>query len=71
MQFAALVTGTIVIENVFYLPGLGKLIFQSISNRDLPTVQALVMLFAAIVIIANFIVDIAYSIIDPRLKERV
>ena len=71
MQFAALITGTIVIENVFYLPGLGKLIFQSISNRDLPTVQALVMLFAAIVIIANFIVDIAYSIIDPRLKERV
>ena len=70
MQFAALVTGTIVIENVFYLPGLGKLIFQSISNRDLPTVQALVMLFAAIVIIANFIVDIAYSLIDPRLKER-
>ena len=70
MQFAALVTGTIVIENVFYLPGLGKLIFQSISNRDLPTVQALVMLFAAIVIIANFVVDIAYSLIDPRLKER-
>ena len=65
MQFAALVTGTIVIENVFYLPGLGKLIFQSISNRDLPTVQALVMLFAAIVIIANFIVDITYSVIDP------
>ena len=48
MQFAALVTGTIVIENVFYLPGLGRLIFQSIANRDLPTVQALVMLFAAI-----------------------
>ena len=70
MQFAALVTGTIVIENVFYLPGLGKLIFQAISNRDLPTVQALVMLFAAIVIIANFVVDIAYSLIDPRLKER-
>ena len=70
MQFAALVTGTIVIENVFYLPGLGKLIFQSISNRDLPTVQALVMLFASIVIIANFLVDIAYSFIDPRLRER-
>ena len=59
-----------VIENVFYLPGLGKLIFQSISNRDLPTVQALVMLFAAIVIIANFIVDITYSVIDTRLKDR-
>lgn len=70
MQFAALVTGTIVIENVFYLPGLGRLIFQSIANRDLPTVQALVMLFAAIVVTANFVVDLLYVVIDPRLKAR-
>ena len=70
MQFAALVTGTIVIENVFYLPGLGRRIFQSIANRDLPTVQALVMLFAAIVVTANFIVDLLYVVIDPRLKAR-
>ncbi|MFD1509433.1 ABC transporter permease [Lacimonas salitolerans] len=70
MQFAGLVTGTIVIENVFYLPGLGRLIFQSISNRDLPTVQALVMLFAVIVVTANFIVDLLYVAIDPRLKAR-
>jgi peptide/nickel transport system permease protein len=70
LQFAALVTGTIVIENVFYLPGLGRLIFQSIANRDLPTVQALVMLFAGIVVTANFIVDLLYLAIDPRLKTR-
>ncbi|MFN3641563.1 MAG: ABC transporter permease [Gemmobacter sp.] len=70
LQFASVVTGTIVIENVFYLPGLGRLIFQSIANRDLPTVQALVMLFAAIVVTANFLVDIAYGLIDPRLKDR-
>ena len=70
LQFAALVSGTIVIENVFYLPGLGRLIFQSIANRDLPTVQALVMLFAAIVVTANFIVDLLYLAIDPRLKMR-
>jgi peptide/nickel transport system permease protein len=70
LQFAALVTGTIVIENVFYLPGLGRLIFQSIANRDLPTVQALVMLFAAIVVTANFVVDLLYLAIDPRLKTR-
>ncbi len=68
LQFAGLVTGTIVIENVFYLPGLGRLLFQSIANRDLVTVQALVMLFAAIVVTANFLVDIAYVLIDPRLK---
>jgi len=70
MQFANLVTGTIVIENVFYLPGLGRLIFQAISNRDLFTVQALVLLFAAIVVTANFAVDIIYVLIDPRLKGR-
>lgn len=70
MQFAGLVTGAIVIENVFYLPGLGRLIFQAISNRDLFTVQALVMMFAAIVVTANFLVDVAYVLIDPRLKGR-
>ena len=70
MQVAGVVTGTIVIENVFYLPGLGRLVFQSIANRDLFTVQALVVLFAAIVVTANFLVDVAYVLIDPRLKER-
>ncbi len=70
MQFASVVTGTIVIENVFFLPGLGRLIFQSISNRDLITVQALVLLVAAVVVIANFLVDVAYALIDPRLKAR-
>ena len=70
MQFANVVTGTIVIENVFYLPGLGRLIFQAISNRDLLTVQALVLLFAAIVVTANFLVDILYVLIDPRLRGR-
>lgn len=70
LQFASLVTGTIVIENVFYLPGLGRLIFQSISNRDLPTVQALVMMFAVIVVTVNFIVDVIYILVDPRLRAR-
>lgn len=70
LQFANVVTGTIVIENVFYLPGLGRLVFQAISNRDLFTVQALVLMFAAIVVIANFLVDILYVLVDPRLKAR-
>jgi peptide/nickel transport system permease protein len=70
LQFATLVTGTIVIENVFYLPGLGRLVFQAIANRDLPLVQALVTLFAVIVVTVNFIVDIVYVMIDPRLKAR-
>nr|MBP6544521.1 ABC transporter permease [Piscinibacter sp.] len=68
LQFANLVTGTIVVENVFSLPGLGRLIFQAIGNRDLPLVQNIVMLLAATVIAINFVVDLLYAVIDPRLK---
>ena len=69
LQFGNLVTGAIVIENVFYLPGLGRLIFQSIVNRDLFTVQALVLFFAVMVVTANFIVDVVYILADPRLRR--
>jgi peptide/nickel transport system permease protein len=68
LQFANLLAGTIVIENVFYLPGLGRLIFQSIANRDLIVVRNCVMLLAAMVIVVNFMVDILYAVIDPRIK---
>ena len=70
LQFANLLAGTIVVENVFYLPGLGRLIFQSIANRDLMVVRNCVMLLAAMVIIVNFIVDVLYAVIDPRVKAR-
>jgi peptide/nickel transport system permease protein len=68
LQFANLLAGTIVIENVFYLPGLGRLIFQSIANRDLIVVRNCVMLLAAMVVIVNFVVDVLYAVIDPRIK---
>lgn len=68
MQFSELLAGTIVVENVFYLPGLGRLIFQAISNRDLVVVRNCVMLLAAMVVIVNFVVDILYAVIDPRIK---
>lgn len=68
LQFATLITGTIVVEQVFSLPGLGRLIFQAISNRDVVLVQNIVMLLAAIVIAINFVVDVLYAVIDPRLK---
>ena len=70
LQFANLLAGTIVVENVFYLPGLGRLIFQSIANRDLIVVRNCVMLLAAMVIVVNFIVDVLYAVIDPRVKAR-
>jgi peptide/nickel transport system permease protein len=68
LQFAELLAGTIVVENVFYLPGLGRLIFQSISNRDLIVVRNCVMLLATMVVVVNFVVDLLYAVIDPRVK---
>ncbi len=68
MQFAELLAGTIVVENVFFLPGLGRLIFQSIANRDLIVVRNCVMLLAAMVVIVNFVVDLLYAVIDPRIQ---
>jgi peptide/nickel transport system permease protein len=68
LQFSELLAGTIVVESVFYLPGLGRLIFQSISNRDLIVVRNCVMLLAAMVVMVNFAVDVLYAVIDPRVK---
>ena len=68
LQFSNLLAGTIVIENVFFLPGLGRLVFQAIANRDLVVVKDVVLLLAAMVVAVNFIVDLAYAIIDPRLR---
>jgi peptide/nickel transport system permease protein len=68
LQFANLLTGTVVVENVFSLPGLGRLTFQAIANRDLVVVRNVVMLLAAAVIAINFVVDVLYAVIDPRLR---
>ncbi len=69
LQFSFLLAGTIIIENVFYLPGIGRLIFQAIAQRDLIVVKNLVILLAAAVIVINFIVDMLYAVIDPRLRS--
>ena len=70
LQFANLIAGAIIVENVFTLPGIGRLVFQSIANRDLLVVEDCVMLLAAIVIGVNFLVDVACAAIDPRLRRR-
>ncbi|MFN4273773.1 MAG: ABC transporter permease [Aliihoeflea sp.] len=69
LQFAFLLAGTIIIENVFYLPGLGRLVFQAITQRDLIVVEGIVMLLVASVILINLLVDICYAIVDPRLRS--
>ena len=70
LQVSFLIAGSIVIEQVFYLPGLGRLIFQSINARDLIVVESVVMLLVFAVVLINFLVDIAYAIVDPRLRQR-
>ncbi|PSM20012.1 ABC transporter permease [Nitratireductor sp. StC3] len=70
LQFAFLLAGTIIIENVFYLPGLGRLVFQAITQRDLIVVEGVVMLLVASVVIVNILVDICYALVDPRLRTR-
>ncbi len=68
LQFSFLLAGTIIIENVFTLPGIGRLIFQAIAQRDLIVVKDLVVLLAITVIVVNFIVDLAYAVLDPRIS---
>lgn len=71
MIIAEVLAGSIVLEPVFSLPGLGRLLVVSISNRDYPVVQAIVLYIATIVIVLNCIVDILYQVLDPRVKETV
>jgi peptide/nickel transport system permease protein len=70
MQLSFLLAGAIIIENVFYLPGLGRLIFQAITQRDLIVVESVVMLLVFAVITVTFLVDLTYALVDPRLRRR-
>ena len=68
LQLSFLLGGTIIIENVFYLPGVGRLLFQAIAQRDLMVVKNLVLVLAATVVLINFLVDLLYAVLDPRLR---
>ncbi|MEM5493516.1 ABC transporter permease [Hoeflea sp. AS16] len=70
LQFSFLLAGGIIIENVFYLPGLGRLAFQAITQRDLIVVRSVVILLVFAVIVVTFLVDLAYALADPRLRRR-
>ncbi|MFJ7647547.1 ABC transporter permease [Lysinibacillus sp. NPDC097279] len=67
---AEVVAGTIIVEQVFSLPGVGQLLITAISNRDFPLVQGIVMYITVAVVVINFIVDILYSVLDPRIRLR-
>lgn len=68
LQMGQLLAGAIIIENVFTLPGLGKLVFQAIGQRDLPVVREVVLFMAAAVVTVNYLVDISYAVVDPRIR---
>lgn len=68
MLVSDIMGGSIIIENVFAFPGIGKLLSTSISSRDLPLIQGLVVYMASIVVLCNFFVDMLYSVIDPRIR---
>jgi peptide/nickel transport system permease protein len=69
LQMGHLLAGAIIIENVFTLPGLGRLVFQAIGQRDLPVVREVVLFMAAAVVIVNFMVDLSYALVDPRVRQ--
>jgi len=69
LQFSFLLAGAIIIENVFFLPGLGRLVFQGITQRDLIVVKSVVMILVFAVIVVTFVVDMTYALVDPRLRR--
>ncbi|RQG97885.1 ABC transporter permease [Natrarchaeobius chitinivorans] len=69
LQIALLLDGAVVVEQVFSWPGMGQLLVESISRRDFPVVQAVVLLIAVATIVANLLVDLAYAVIDPRIRH--
>lgn len=68
MTLADIVAGSIIIEQVFTIPGIGRMLLLSISNRDYPVVQAIVVMIAFVVVFMNFLADVAYQYIDPRIR---
>jgi len=68
-QFGNLLSGTVIIEMIFNIPGLGNLLFEAVANRDYPTVQAAVLTYGLITIIVNLLVDLSYGAVDPRIRE--
>lgn len=70
LQFSFLVAGAVLVENVFNLPGVGRLAYQALAQRDLVVIRSVAMFFAGLVITVNFLVDLSYLWLDPRLRAR-
>ena len=68
--FASLVSGAVVTENVFALPGVGSLIVQSVLKRDYPMIQGIMLVVAVLYVVINFVTDLTYAFLDPRIRYR-
>jgi peptide/nickel transport system permease protein len=68
LQISVLLAGAVIVENVFSLPGMGRLAFQALAQRDLIVIKNVVLFFSTIVIVVNLIVDAIYVVLDPRLR---
>ena len=68
LQAGELLGGAIIIENVFYLPGVGRLVFEAIGQRDLPVIQGVVLFIATMIVVINFLLDVIYRYLDPRIR---
>ena len=68
-QFGNLLSGTVIIERIFNVPGLGNLLFEAVANRDYTVIQAAVLTYGLITIIVNLMVDLSYGLVDPRIRE--
>lgn len=71
MSIPKLIAGTVVIENIFAWPGMGRLCVTAIFNRDIPVIQAYVLIMAVLFVVCNFVVDVGTTLIDPRLRQEV
>ena len=68
MQLPILVGGSVIIENIFNLPGLGRLMLDALNNRDYPVVSAINLFFATVVVVVSLLTDLVYASLDPRIR---
>jgi peptide/nickel transport system permease protein len=70
IQLAQVAGGTVIIESIFGLPGMGKFLFDALLQRDYPVVQGVNLILASIIVIMNLVTDLTYALIDPRIRYR-
>ena len=68
LQFGSLLAGAVLTETVFAWPGLGRLLYDSISARDYPMIQGVILIFGLLYIFVNLVVDLIYAFVDPRIR---